>query len=155
MTPHVRTLAASALLVLVFSAEPAGAQCPAFSSVTFQSYGTACPPVPACSGTSLYGFYGPCNVSLALFGPTFVGVALGTQVTQGIPMVLGGMACQLWIGQPYVIFDFAGQGLSQVVFTPPPASLAGLTVFCQALYTVNCGAGPQLGLTDALAITFH
>jgi hypothetical protein len=156
MTSLARSLSVGTLLLVVlFGAEPVPAQCAAFSTVTFQNYGTACPPVPSCSGTSLYGFYGSCTVSLALFGPTFVGVALGSQATQGIPVTLGGMPCHLWIDQPYVIFDFTGQGLSQVVFTPPPVSLVGLTVFCQALYTVNCGGGPQLGLTDALAVTFN
>ena len=155
MTSHVRMLAAVTVLVIVLGAEPAGAQCPAFSSVTFQNYGTSCPPVPSCSGTSLYGFYGSCSVSLALFGPSFVAVALGSQVAQGIPIALGGMSCLLWIDQLSVIVDLAGQGLSQVVFNPPPVSLVGLTVYCQALYTVNCGTGPQLGLTDAVAVTFN
>jgi hypothetical protein len=155
MRSLARGLSVGTLLVILLGAEPISAQCAAFSTVTFQNYGTQCPPVPSCSGTSLYGFYGPCNVSLALFGPTFVAVGLGSQVAQGIPIALGAMPCLLWIDQPYTIVDLTGQGLSQVVFTPPPVSLAGLTVFCQALYTVNCGAGPQLGLTDALAVTFH
>lgn len=152
---HVRTLAVGALLCLVLGTRPASAQCPAFSSVTFQSYGTGCSPVPSCSGSSLYGFYGPCNVSLALFGPTFVAVALGSHVNQGIPVGLSGMPCLLWIGPPYFILDLTGQNLSQVTYTPPPVSLAGTTVFCQALYTVNCGSGPHLGLTDALTVTFN
>jgi hypothetical protein len=142
-------------MVLAVAANAASGQCPAFSSVTFQNYGTACPPSPTCGGTSLYGFYGPCNVSLALFGPSFVAVGAGSQATQGIPLAVGGMTCLAWINPPYTIFDFAGQGLSQVTFTPPPVSLAGITVYCQALYTVNCGTGPLLGLTDALAVTFH
>ena len=155
MINHLRVIATGMLLLLVLGANEANAQCPAFSSVTFQNHGTACPPSPACSGASLYGFYGPCNVSLALFGPSFVGVGVGSPTNQGIPISLGAMACLLWIAPPYTVFDFAGQGLSQVTFTPPPVSLAGITVWCQALYTVNCGTGAQLGLTDALAVTFH
>ena len=152
---HVRRLAVGSLLCLVLGTPPSSAQCPAFSSVTFQNYGTGCAPVPSCSGTSLYGFYGPCNVSLALFGPQFVAVALGSQTNQGIPVGLSGQTCSLWIAPPYFILDLTGQGLSQVVYTPPPTSLAGTTVYCQALYTVNCGGGPQLGLTDALIVTFN
>jgi hypothetical protein len=155
MTTHARRLALGLLLCLVLGGARANAQCPAFSSVTFQSYGSACPPVPSCSGASLYGFYGPCTVSLALFGPTFVAVALGSQAPQGILVGLSTMACHLWIGPPYFILDLTGQGLSQIVYTPPPMSLAGITVYTQALYTVNCGGGPQLGLTDALSVTFN
>src|SRR5687767_8592581 len=118
MTTRVRILAAGTLMLACFGTEPTSAQCPAFSSVTFQSYGNPCPPVPSCLGnTSLYGFYGPCSVSLALFGSTFVGVGLGSQATQGIPVALNGVSCSLWISPPYVILDFAGQGLSQLVFT--------------------------------------
>lgn len=138
----------------------APAQCPAFSTVTFTSYGTACQPTgPVWCVPNLYGFYGSCSVSLALVGPsaTFRIIGFGAQAGNGSMLLpLPGGPCPLWIDSILLVLDVSGVGPTQVTLPAPPYSIVGLTLHVQALYSIDCGpAGVHLGMTQGVSLTFN
>jgi hypothetical protein len=158
MKNNLVLVVAFALTLMMVGRPPA--QCQAFSTATFTSYGSACQPTgPAWCMPNLYGFYGSCSVSLALVGSsaTFRLIGIGTQAGSGSTLLpLGGGACPLWIDSILVVMDVSGLGLTQVTFPAPAYSIVGLTLHVQAVYSVDCGpAGTHLGMTQAVALTFN